>query len=134
MEYITKKEINQIFQDQNIVFQLAAVNGVCGYIAKYPTDVCSNLSIEHHVFGVASHINVDNIVFSSTACVYPSNFQSRNSTRKLKEPDSDISKLDKFLSADIEYGRGKLMSEIQLNALIKQYGLRACPVRFVTAY
>ena len=38
------------------------------------------------------------------------------------------------MSADIEYGWGKLMSEMQLNAFKKQYGLRSCPVRFVTAY
>ena len=38
------------------------------------------------------------------------------------------------MSADIEYGWGKLMSEMQLNAFIKQYGIKACPVRFVTAY
>lgn len=38
------------------------------------------------------------------------------------------------MSADIEYGWGKLMSEMQINAFINQYGLKACPVRFVTAY
>ena len=38
------------------------------------------------------------------------------------------------MSADIEYGWGKLMSEMQLHAFKKQYGLKACPVRFVTAY
>ena len=26
------------------------------------------------------------------------------------------------------------MSEIQVNAFIKQYGMKSCPVRFVTAY
>ena len=38
------------------------------------------------------------------------------------------------MSADIEYGWEKLMSEMQLNAFKKQYGLKGCPVRFVTAY
>jgi len=38
------------------------------------------------------------------------------------------------MSADIEYGWGKLMSEMQLNAFIKQYALKGCPVRLVTAY
>ena len=38
------------------------------------------------------------------------------------------------MSADIEYGWEKLMSEMQLHAFRKQYGLRGCPIRFVTAY
>lgn len=135
LEYITKDEITQIFLDQNIVFHLAAVHGGRGYIQTHPADVCSNFSIDHHVFEAALNSNVENIVFSCTACVYPDVLQSKvGSSYNLKESDSDVSKLDKFLSADIEYGWAKLMSEMQLNAFIKQYGLKACPVRFVTAY
>ena len=135
LEYITKDEISQIFYDQNIVFHLAAVHGGRGFIQTHPADVCSNFSIDHHVFEAALNSNVENIVFSSTACVYPSILQSKiGSNYNLKESDSDISKLDTFLSADIEYGWAKLMSEMQSNAFIKQYGLRTCPVRFVTAY
>ena len=29
-----------------------------------------------------------------------------------------------YMSADIEYGWGKLMSEMQLNAFINQYGIK----------
>ena len=53
---------------------------------------------------------------------------------KLKETDSNTSNLDSYLSADIEYGWAKLMSEVQMNAFKKQFGLNGCPVRFVTAY
>ena len=38
------------------------------------------------------------------------------------------------MSADIEYGWAKLMSEIQMKSFNKQYGLKGCPVRFVTVY
>lgn len=135
LEYITKDEISKIFDDQNIVFHLAAVHGGRGFIQTHPADVCSNLSIDHHVFEAALNGNVENIVFSSTACVYPDSLQSKvGSDYNLKESDSDVSKLDTFLSADIEYGWSKLMGEMQTNAFIKQYGLKACPVRFVTAY
>ncbi|MCH7560821.1 MAG: NAD-dependent epimerase/dehydratase family protein, partial [Thaumarchaeota archaeon] len=79
--------------------------------------------------------NVDNITFASTACVYPTNLQDEiGSDYKLKESDTNTNDLDGFMSADIEYGWGKLMSEIQLNSFKKQYGLKGCPVRFVTAY
>jgi nucleoside-diphosphate-sugar epimerase len=135
LEYITKSEIRSLFRDQDVVFHLAAVHGGRGYIQTHPADVCSNLSIDHHVFEAAAASNVENVVFSSTACVYPDELQSKiGSDYKLKESDSDPTRLDSHMSADIEYGWGKLMSEIQLNAFIKQYGMKGCPVRFVTAY
>lgn len=135
LEYITKDEITPIFLDKNIIFHLAAVHGGRGYIQMHPADVCSNLSIDHHVFEASANANVENVIYASTACVYPNQLQSKiGSNYKLKEKDCDVSILDNFLSADIEYGWGKLMSEIQLNAFIKQYGMKGCPVRFVTAY
>ena len=135
LEHVAKNEVKQIFRNQNIIFHLAAIHGGRGYIQKHPADVCSNLSIDHHVFEGASQNNVDNIVFASTACVYPDDLQSRvGSDYKLKESDSNPKELAGYMSADIEYGWGKLMSEIQINAFIKQYALKGCPVRLVTAY
>jgi len=137
LEYIKKDEMKDIFSDQNIVFHLAAVHGGRGYIQTHPADVCSNLSIDHHVFEAAAESggSMENLVFASTACVYPTDMQKAIGTNyQLKENDSDPRKLESYMSADIEYGWGKLMSEIQLNAFINQYGMKGCPVRFVTAY
>ena len=136
LEYIEKDEIREIFRDKNIVFHLAAVHGGRGYIQTHPADVCSNLSIDHHVFeAIADSSNsMENLVFASTACVYPPDKQNKGSNYQLKENDSDPKLLDGYMSADIEYGWGKLMSEMQLNAFINQYGIKGCPVRFVTAY
>jgi len=135
LEYIAKDEIKKVFKDIEVVFHLAAVHGGRGYIQTHPADVCSNLSIDHHVFEACMESGVNNVAFASTACVYPTDLQKdKGSTYKLKEDDSDPSKLDGYMSADIEYGWGKLMSEIQLLSFIKQYGLKGCPIRFVTAY
>jgi nucleoside-diphosphate-sugar epimerase len=137
LEYIEKYELREIFRDQNIVFHLAAVHGGRGYIQTHPADVCSNLSIDHHVFEAAadSGDSMENLVFASTACVYPPAMQSEiGSNYQLKEDDSDPKVLEKYMSADIEYGWGKLISEMQLNAFINQYGIKGCPVRFVTSY
>jgi UDP-glucose 4-epimerase len=137
LEYISRDEIKQIFQDQNIIFHLAAVHGGRGYIQTHPADVCSNLSIDHHVFEAALNIgdSMENLVFASTACVYPPSLQDKiGSDYRLQEKDSNPLDMDGYMSADLEYGWGKLMSEIQINAFINQYGLKACPVRFVTAY
>jgi len=135
LEYIKKEEIGRLFKGQEKVFHLAAVHGGRGYIATHPADVCSNLSIDHHVFEASNDAGVDQVVFASTACVYPTDLQANvGSDYKLKESDSDPTKMEGYMSADIEYGWGKLMSEMQLHSFTKQYGLKGCPVRFVTAY
>lgn len=135
LEYIHKEEIKTIFKDQEIVFHLAAVHGGRGYIATHPADVSSNLAIDHHVFEGCINSNVNKIVFASTACVYPTQLQAKiGSDYKLKEDDSNPFNLEGQMSADIEYGWGKLMGEMQMISFKKQYGLKGCPVRFVTAY
>ncbi|AFU57879.1 NAD-dependent epimerase/dehydratase [Candidatus Nitrososphaera gargensis Ga9.2] len=135
LEYITKQEIIDMFKGHERVFHLAAVHGGRGFIATHPADVSSNLSIDHHVFEACTDAGVEKVVFASTACVYPTKLQKKiGSDYKLKEVDSNPFDLDGFMSADIEYGWGKLMSEIQMISFKKQYGLKGCPVRFVTAY
>ena len=135
LEYIQKDEIKNLFKDQEKVFHLAAVHGGRGYIATHPADVNSNFSIDHHVLEACSDCGVKNIVFASTACVYPTKLQAKiGSNYKLREEDANPFNLDGNMSADIEYGWGKLMTEMQLISFNKQYGLKGCPVRFVTAY
>ena len=135
LEYISKKEITDIFTGNDIVFHFAADHGGRGYIDTHPADVCSNFAIDHHVFEACSNTNVEKVIFSSSACVYPTELQNKiGSDYKLKEDDSDPENLDGFLSADVEYGWAKLMSEVQMKSFYKQYGLKGCPVRYVTAY
>ena len=77
LEYISKSDINQIFKDKEIVFHLAAVHGGRGYITTHPADVSSNYSIDHHVFEACNDSNVQNLIFASTACVYPTKLQDK---------------------------------------------------------
>jgi len=135
LEYITKDDLKKIFKDQEYVFHLAAVHGGRGFITTHPADVCSNASIDHHVFQACTESNVQNVAFASTACVYPTELQENiGSEYKLRELDSNPKKLEGYMSADIEYGWGKLMSEIQMLSFVKQYGLKGSVLRFVTAY
>lgn len=135
LEYCKLDDLIKIFKGIEIVFHLAATHGGRGYIDTHPADVCSNFAIDHHVFEAATRADVEKVVFASSACVYSPMLQSQyDSNYLLKESDSDPSKLSHYLSADLEYGWAKLMGEVQLNAFIKQYGLKGCSVRFVTAY
>lgn len=135
LEYCDADETIELFKEINIVFHLAAAHGGRGYIDAHPADVCSNFVIDHHVFESAWKAGVEKVVFASSACVYPPRLQSQyDSNYLLKESDCDPSNLSQPLSADLEYGWSKLMGEVQLNAFIKQCGLKGCSVRFVTAY
>ena len=135
LEYIRLNELKSIFKGHEIVFHLAAVHGGRGYIHTHPADVCSNFAIDHHVFEASYLGDVEKVIYASSACVYPPKLQSQvGSDYLLKEEDADPFKLDDYLSADVEYGWAKFMGEVQLIAFIKQYGMKGCSVRFVTAY
>ncbi|MGI0090242.1 MAG: NAD-dependent epimerase/dehydratase family protein [Nitrososphaerales archaeon] len=135
LECSTIDRIVSDFRGNEIVFHLAATHGGRGYIDSHPADVCSNFSIDHNVFKSAYLAGVDKVVFASSACVYPPRLQENfGSDYLLTEADSDAAKLSGPLGADLEYGWAKLMAEVQLNAFIKQYGLRGAVLRFVTAY
>lgn len=135
LEYISLPELRKIFRGQKVVFHLAATHGGRGYIDTHPADVCSNFSIDHHVFEACRLEDVERVVYASSACVYPPSLQARaDSNYLLKEQDADLSDLSKPLSSDIEYGWAKLMGEVQLRAFIRQYGVRGASMRFVTAY
>jgi UDP-glucose 4-epimerase len=135
LEWCNLNEIVDVFKDSDIVFHLAATHGGRGYIDTHPADVSSNFAIDHHVFEASLRTNIEKIISASSACVYPPKLQDKtDSTYLLKEADSNPFKLHEPLSADVEYGWAKLIGEIQLIAFIKQYGLKGCSLRFVTAY
>ena len=135
LEYSKLNDLLKHFEGIDLVFHLAAVHGGRGYIDTHPADICSNLAIDHHVYEAAYRAGVEKVVFASSACVYPPKLQKDyDSDYLLREEDCTISDLSKPLSADLEYGWAKLMGEIQLNAYIRQYGLKGCSLRFVTAY
>ena len=135
LEYNKLERLVDIFKGHEVVFHLAATHGGRGFIDTHPADVCSNLAIEHHVLEASWKAGVERVIYASSACVYPPKLQSRiGSNYLLKEDDSNPFNLEEYLSADIEYGWTKLMGETQLIAFLKQYGLRGCSVRFVTAY
>src|SRR5437667_3715488 len=135
LEYTTLSNMFNLFTGHDVVFHLAATHGGRGYIQTHPADITSNFSIDHHVFEASALGKVERVIFASTACVYPPVLQSRvGSNYLLREEDAPIGSLDQPLSSDLEYGWAKLMGEMQLNAFVRQYGIKGCSVRFVTAY
>src|SRR5919109_1276678 len=131
LEYASLENLTALFKGKDVVFHLAATHGGRGYINSHPADITSNFAIDHHVFEACAVADVGKVVFASTACVYPPILQSKvGSNYLLTEPDAPIEHLNRPFSSDLEYGWAKLMGEMQLNAFIKQYGIKGCSVRF----
>lgn len=129
-----REELALILKEKDVVFHLAARHGGRGYIDTHPADVCNNMAIDNIVLNACLKADVNRVVMASSACVYPPKLQEKSSDYLLLENDTDITKLDEYLSADIEYGWAKVMGEMQLRAFNKQYGLSGSSLRFVTAY
>ncbi len=135
LEYSSLRNLVSLFEGNEVVFHLAATHGGRGYINSHPADITSNFAIDHHVFEACATARVGKVVFASTACVYPPVLQSKvGSSYLLREEDAPVDHLDQPLSSDLEYGWAKLMGEMQLNSFIRQYHMKGCSVRFVTAY
>ncbi len=128
LEYSGIEEITSAFEGSEVLFHLAAIHGGRGYIDSHPADVCSNLAIDHHVYEAARRADVSQVVFASSACVYPPALQAtEGSNYLLREEDCDPRKLGEPLSADLEYGWAKVFGEIQLLARARTRPMRSSP-------
>jgi len=123
-------------KDVDLVFHLAASHGGRGYIDTHVAECCSNMALDGLVFESAFKAGVDRICFASSACVYPTNLQSKGASRQvllLKEEMADPFSSGNAL-ADGEYGWAKLMGEMTLKAYHKEYGIKCSICRIFTAY
>jgi nucleoside-diphosphate-sugar epimerase len=123
-------------KDVDLVFHLAASHGGRGYIDTHPAECCLNMVLDGIVFESAFKAGVERICFASSACVYPTNLQSKKASRQvllLKEDMADPFSSGKAL-ADGEYGWAKLMGEMTLKAYHNEYGMKCSNCRIFTAY
>jgi len=119
-------------QRHEIVFHLAANIGGRGYIDTRPADCCEGFTVNANVIKAAYRAGVERILFASSACAYPVDYQEKyNSVYLLKEEDA---LKNNWGNSDKEYGWAKLMGELTLQAYHKQYGLKGSISRYVTAY
>lgn len=119
---------------QEVVFHLAAAHGGRGYIETHPVECMNNMTLDHIVYSAAAEAGARKIVSASSACVYPTTLQASDSDRLLlAEDDANFDDPGRAF-ADGEYGWAKLMSELQLRAFHKQYGIDGIACRIFTAY
>lgn len=120
--------------DQETVFHLAAAHGGRGYIDTHPVECLNNIVLDHTVYSSAVWAGVSKIVFASSGCTYPTNLQQdRDARYVLRESEAGFDKPGHAF-ADGEYGWAKLISELQLDAFHRQFGVDAIACRLFSAY
>ena len=122
---------DEVTEDIDRLFHLAADHGGRGYISNYPANCATNMAIDNIVFETAVQNGVEKITFGSSACTYPTDIQQERT--RLQE---DMVSFDKRggAYADESYGWAKLMGELSLQSFHEQYGVDASSVRIFTAY
>ena len=127
--------VKEAVRDQEIVFHLANIHGGRGFIETHPGEICQNFLIDGNIFYQCYLNNIDRIVYVSSACVYPTNFQEVGGEYKryLSEEMGDPFKKGCALS-DGEYGWAKFMGEMSLKSYHKQFGVKGVSCRLFTVY
>ena len=112
------------------VYQLAADMGGLGYISYHFADVMrNNMLINLNVADAARMIGVGRLIFSSSACVYPTTIQTTEDVAGLRESDALPA-----LPSEGGYGWEKLMSEFLYRYYRQDHGLETRIVRFHNVY
>lgn len=111
------------------VYQLAADMGGIGYItANHATIFRNNALINLHMLEAARQKNVENYLYSSSACIYPQYLQKDADVKPLKESDA--------YPADAEpgYGWEKLFSELANEYYRQDFQMKTHIARFHNIY
>ena len=122
-----------VTQDKDIVFHLANIHGGRGFIETHPGEISQNFLIDGNVFYYSHLNNVDRVVYTSSACAYPTNLQEDgpDQQRYLSEEMADPFTKGAAL-ADGEYGWAKFMGEMALKGYHKQFGTKGVSCRLFT--
>ncbi|MDD5255767.1 MAG: NAD-dependent epimerase/dehydratase family protein [Candidatus Omnitrophica bacterium] len=116
-------------KDMEYVFNLAANMGGIGFITETGADVMyDNVLINACIMKACVENKVKRLLFSSSACIYPTFKQESPDVKPLKESDAYPADPDNF------YGWEKLYSEKMMEAFHKDYRLDIRMARFHNIY
>jgi len=124
------KTAETAMRDIEVCFHLAAVVGSVEFMATHPANIFKNTSIDYNVLEACRKKNVDRMLYTSSACVYPIDLQTAENQPPLKENDA----LAYGAKPDSDYGWTKLFGEIQCQAYHRSYGMKIAIVRPFNPY
>lgn len=111
-------------------FHLAAVVGSVQWMNTHPYQIFRSLLINYQVLDTCRTMDVDKLLYTSSACTYPTNLQATADLPPLKEEDV----LKCGAMPDGDYGWAKLVGEIQCKAYHETYGMKIAVIRPFNPY
>jgi nucleoside-diphosphate-sugar epimerase len=96
----------------------------------HPSEIFKSLLINYNMIEACRKNQIDKLVYTSSACTYPVDLQTKTDLPPLKEEDA----LKGGAMPDGDYGWAKLMGEIQCKAYHEAYGLKTAIVRPFNPY
>lgn len=116
-------------EEMDYVFNLAANMGGIGYITRVGADVMhDNVLINTYIMEACVVNKIKRLLFSSSACIYPTYKQEKPEVEPLKEEDAYPALPDNF------YGWEKLYSEKLLEGFKRDYDLDIGIARYHNIY
>lgn len=125
-------EAYKAVQGADIVFHLAAQHGGRGYVATHDVELWDNNSLSATIFRACAVASVEKVIFSSSACAYPIDLQTRSDD--LVYLSEDMVDYKNIRQADGAYGMEKLNGEIGLDYYIEKGYFKGCSTRSFTVY
>jgi nucleoside-diphosphate-sugar epimerase len=130
VDLLDSSAAERAMQGIDVVFHLAADHGGRGYIDLHQVNCATNLVLDGQVYRMAARANVEKVVFSSSACVYP--------VHLMTNPDEEIYLTEDMVQppydSDNLYGWAKLMGELVLRAYCKEGKLKGACLRYFPVY
>ena len=129
-DLLDQSVIRTAVKGMDCVFHLAADHGGRGYLETHQAACASNLALDGMLFFACRDAGVEKVIFASSGCVYPAFRQTDPKeivylTENIDGPPYD---------ADNMYGYAKLMGELTLRALYRDYGMKSVSCRYFTVY
>ena len=124
------RDCQKALKDCDVCYHLAAVVGDVRWMNTHPSEIFKSLLINYQVIDACRKMDVDKLLYVSSACTYPVGLQANADLPPLKEEDM----LKCGATPDGDYGWTKLLGEIQCKAYNQMYGTKIAVVRPFNPY
>lgn len=125
-DIVNSKLLKKILQDVDIVFHLAAYADVAATIYNPDEDFRSNIIGTYNILKLSLDLNIEKVVFASSAAVYGNKPWNGNNPPVFKE--------DLCPSPISTYANSKLWGETQARLFYQLYGLKTVSLRYFSVY
>ena len=117
--------VTEALRDTDVCFHLAAIVGGVEFMNSHPAEISKGLLVDRNVIDGCRLMDTPRLLYTSTACAYPTSLQEADDAPALKEEDA----FTHGVKPDSYYGWTKIMGEVTCRAYFDAYGMKISVVR-----